>query len=515
MRFYISKSRFVSAWEHCDKYAWLEKHKPGEKASPSDFTESLFDNGHKVGELAKEYFRVDADLSTTKADGTQDSAAMLKETERHMKLGTKALAEASFCYDGCFCSVDILVRNDDGTYDMYEVKSSKEKKPQKKNPRPIEPRYIKDASYQRYVLENCGVALNRVYLVLLARDYVRGKSLDLNAYFAKVDVTAETAAMQSAVAAKLAELRPVVTDPNEPASVICCGCKDCEYFNYCGRDIPTPSPFDVQGLDFSTKCQYYNDGISFCDVPEKNLKLSKFAQRQIAYYDRPDDRYLDKDAVQAFLNKLSFPLYSLDFETYQAIVPEFEGVGTNEAIPFQYSLHIMKRPDGDYSEGSPDLEERHFLDISGNDPRRAIAQSLVKDIPYGACVAAWHESTERNIIAKLAAAFPDLKDHLLSFTYTDPSKLFQDGVYYVAAMGHKYSIKSVAPALFPDDPGMNYHNLEGEIQNGMQAMNAIRMSKSMGPEEVEKLRQSLLDYCGLDTMAVVKILKKLYEVVKS
>jgi hypothetical protein len=129
-------------------------------------------------------------------------------------------------------------------------------------------------------------------------------------------------------------------------------------------------------------------------------------------------------------------------------------------------------------------------------------------------VVAWNESTERKIIERLGNAFPDLKDHLQSFTYEDPSKVFADGAYYVAAMGTRYSIKSVAPALYPDDPGMNYHNLEGNIKNGGQAMNAIQMSKSMTSEEVEQLRQALLAYCALDTMAVVKILKKLYEVSK-
>ena len=393
----------------------------------------------------------------------------------------------SFRYDGCFCSVDILVRNDDGTYDLYEVKSSKEKELPKKKPRPIEPRYIKDASYQRYVLENCGVPLKHVYLLLLSRDYVRGKVLELDKYFVKVDVTAETAAMQAQVVAKIAELHPVVTDSNEPASVICNGCKDCEYFGYCGRNIPHPSPFDVYKLDFPTKCQYYNDGVSFFDVPKKYLKLNIFAQRQIAYYNRPNDHYIDKVAIKAFLDKLSYPLYSLDFETYTATVPEFEGVGTSEAVPFQYSLHIMKRPDGDYWEGSPDLEERHYLDISGGDTRRAIAVSLVQNIPYGACVVAWNESTERKIIERLAKAFPDLKDHLLSFSYEDPSKLFENGHYYTTAMGNRYSIKYVAPALCPDDPSTNYKNLEGDVKNGAQAMAAISMTSHMTDEEIAAL----------------------------
>ena len=61
---------------------------------------------------------------------------------------------------------------------------------------------------------------------------------------------------------------------------------------------------------------------------------------------------------------------------------------------------------------------------------------------------------------------------------------------------------------------MPYHNLDGDVKNGAQAMAAIALSKHMTPEELAKLQQDLQVYCGLDTMAVVKILKKLYEVAK-
>ena len=58
---------------------------------------------------------------------------------------------------------------------------------------------------------------------------------------------------------------------------------------------------------------------------------------------------------------------------------------------------------------------------------------------------------------------------------------------------------------------MDYHNLEGDVKNGTQAMNAILKLGSLSAEEIEKLRQDLENYCALDTLAVVKILKKLYE----
>jgi hypothetical protein len=72
----------------------------------------------------------------------------------------------------------------------------------------------------------------------------------------------------------------------------------------------------------------------------------------------------------------------------------------------------------------------------------------------------------------------------------------------------------VAPALYPNDPSMNYKNLEGDVHNGAQAMAAITMASQMTDEAVAKLRHDLEIYCALDTMAVVKILKRLYEVVK-
>lgn len=504
---FVSKSRFVSACVRCNKYAWLDANMPEKKAPVDEFTQSLFDNGYKVGQLAKLYFHVDVDVTVTNEDGTPNLQEMLRATQKHMNLGTGVIAEASFRYNGCFCSADILVRNPDGTYDLFEVKSSKQEKATKKNPLGVKDKYILDAAYQRYVLENCGVNINKVFVVMLARDYIRGSSLDLDQYFVKCDVTVDTAVRQVAVIAKLAELLPILDDPAEPASIICKNCNKCEYFAYCSKNIPSPSPFDVYDLDFPMKCRYYNDGVAFVDIPKVNLKLKEAARRQIEYYDRSGDTHVDKVAVRSFLDSICFPLYSLDFETYQAVVPEHPGMKTYEQLPFQYSVHKLPSLDADLA----DVEEAHFLDLTGGDPRRAIAESLVKHIPYGASVVAYHKSTEENIVKCLAWQFSDLADHLLSFTYCDPLKLFEDGCYYTSAMGKSFSLKSVTPALFPLDPSMDYHNLEGNVKNGTQAMNAILKVKELSSDELEQLRQDLQTYCALDTLAVVKILKKLYE----
>ena len=523
MSFYFSKSKFVSTYTTCNKYAWLDKYKKEEKTAHSEFTKYLFETGHVVGELAKKYFNIDADATVLKEDGSQDNAAMIEVTKKLLEAGAKIIAEASFSFDGLFCSVDILEKHDDGTYNIYEVKSSKiEPKKKKDYYKGVKERYVIDAAYQKYVLELCGYKIDKVFVVLLADNYVRGGELDLKGYFKPCEVTERTTLLQDEIKNKLDEIESVISSENEPESMFTQSCYDCEYFAYCkkSKDVPTPSPFDLFNMDFKDKCDLYNNGISFFDVEaiEERLdlikarkKLKKAGKNHIQYYNCPNDTYIDKAEIEKFLDTLSFPLYALDFETYQAKVPECEGMSTGEVVPFQYSLHIIKNVN-DIMTGQ-NLEEKHFIDISGEDPRRAIAERLVKDIPFGACVIACNKGTESSIIKKLAERYKDLYDHLRSFGYADPQDLFQNGHYYNSRMGNSFSIKSILPALYPDDADMNYQNLEGEVKNGGEAMNAIHKAKQLEGEALEKYKQDLIEYCALDTYAIVKVLKKLYEAI--
>ena len=89
---------------------------------------------------------------------------------------------------------------------------------------------------------------------------------------------------------------------------------------------------------------------------------------------------------------------------------------------------------------------------------------------------------------------------------------FRAGYYYMPAMNGSFSIKKVFPALFPDDPELDYHNLSGGVQNGGEAMNIYPQIQFMEPEAQKKARRALLDYCCLDTLAMVKLWEKLREV---
>lgn len=88
---------------------------------------------------------------------------------------------------------------------------------------------------------------------------------------------------------------------------------------------------------------------------------------------------------------------------------------------------------------------------------------------------------------------------------------FQQKQYYTKAMQGSYSIKYVLPALFPNDPSLDYHNLEG-VHNGAEASAAFAAMGKMSPEELAECRANLLKYCGLDTFAMVRVLEKIQEV---
>lgn len=204
----------------------------------------------------------------------------------------------------------------------------------------------------------------------------------------------------------------------------------------------------------------------------------------------------------------SYPIYFLDFETTQSALPPYVGTKPYQQIPFQYSLHYTEAPGGE-------LKHKEFLAESGIDPRKAIAESLCRNVPMNVCVTAYNKGFECGRLKELSAQFTDLAEHLLNIqdNVRDLLVPFQSGYYYNRTMGGSFSIKSVLPALFPDDPALDYHNLEG-VHNGSEAMTVFPKIKDMSPEDAAETRKNLLEYCKLDTYAMVKVWGALTEAAK-
>ena len=503
---YLSKSKYLKAMQ-CPKMLWMDMNMP-EAFDYAVMDTALLTAGKEVGDLAKGCFK-----DFTEVPYSKIKAEMALETNRLLADEAKVIAEASFVYEGNFCSVDILRVMNDGTFEIVEVKSSTntEEDEEYDEDDKIDIKYLHDLAYQYYVVTNSGHSVNKISIMQLNKEYERHGELDLSQLFVINDATEQVLALQADILENIADISAVAEAKAEPRGFVGMRCKTpytCGYKNHCWREMPDKNIYEIGFRMWgSKKDDFYQSGIvTFEDVARVGIKMSDAQWRQVntALFDLPD--YIDKDGIREFLETLSYPLYFLDFETFRQAIPQWDFVRPHMQIPFQYSLHIQDRQGGS-------LTHKEFLGKEGSDPRRKLAERLCADIPNGVCTLAYYDPFEKAIIRELARLFPDLSEHLKSIHegVRDLFVPFRKGYFYTKAMGGSVSIKSVLPAMFPGDPELDYKSLN-LIQNGGDAMNAFPTLHEKSFEEIAGIRTALLAYCRLDTLAMVRILSRLYEI---
>ena len=490
MPFTLSKTRYCNAVQ-CPKMLWLKQYKP-EVFDDSVMDEAVLQTGNEVGDLAMGLFGDFVEVPYG------DLNEMIQTTEKLIHQKTPVICEASFSCEGLFCSVDILKNLGRKQVELYEVKSSTA----------LHNIYIDDVSYQVYVLTKLGYKVKRACLVHLNREYVRIKDLDLSELFTIEDLTEITSRNFYDVEENIACFRQYMRKRKEPEQKLGAQCfspYECGFWSHCSLTLPKPNVFDLKRTQLNTKTKLYDQRlISFADLHSCGA-LGKQAAMQVNYEleDIPD--LIRRESIHQYLQDITYPLYFLDFESFQPAIPLYDYSSPYDQIPFQYSLHYRKKKNGK-------LYHREYLACPDEDPRRGLAEQLCRDIPEDVCVLAYSMTFEKSRIRELAELFPDLKHHLMCIhnNIKDLIIPFQQNWYYSKAMQGSYSIKYVLPALFPNDPELNYQNLEG-VHNGREASDTFQMMRRMEKPKREEYRRHLLKYCELDTYAMVKILQKLYE----
>lgn len=489
----LSKSLYTRGIQ-CPKSFWLKKYKPEVLTPPDASTEAVFETGNAVGKLACQLFSDGKEVPFSR-----DYDDMIATTKEYIDDGVQNIYEATFNYNGILVMIDILHVDDEGV-SIYEVKSSTS----------VKDIYVHDVSIQYYVLKNLGFHVKSANVVHIDNTYVRGDELDINALFSVVDVTAEVIALQGNIPNVLGEfetyLEDTVNEPNIDIGSHCNKPYECDAKEYCWkvqRGIPEYSIFNIFNLGSKKQVELYAQGIvDIKDIPDTFTMTAKQAQAVRDY--KSGETHINKEAIEGFMSTLSYPIYHLDFETFQQAIPEFKGISPFMQIPFQYSLHI------EHEDGT--LEHREFLAVDGSDPRALLAHRLCEDIPRDVTVLAYNMGFEKGVIQKLAQEYEALSDHLLEIhaNIKDLMTPFQQKHYVTPSMNGSYSIKYVLPALVPEMQ-QAYKELDG-VQNGGEAMQAFANLSKLDETEKEKMRNALLAYCKLDTLAMVKVLEKLREV---
>lgn len=487
----ISKSKYMS-FIVCPKKFWLKFNEPELTAAENANTKLRFHQGHEVGKVALALFPGIVNAQLMKEDNTLDMGAMCKKTKALIEDNCPAIAEAAFSGEGAYCAVDVLKNNGDGTWDLYEVKSAVSCKDY----------YLPDIAFQRYVLTCCGIKVKQSNVIYINREYVRNGDIEPDKLFIIEEVSERLNEFTEEIPEQLKQAHALYESETEPSIDISKGCGDCEFWCHCSRHLPKNNIFSLYNLWY--KFDHYKKGIiSFEDILKSDIKLDEIQQRQIDFELNDIPPHIDKPKIREFLEQINFPIYFLDFETINPCLPSHDGIRPYQKVPFQYSLHILKSK-------NEELEHKEFLADENKNEYRALAEQLIKDIPAdGGSIIGYNAGFEKGVITKMAAIFPNLEDRLnyMRSRIVDLYQVFRKGYFHNKAMDN-FSLKSILPALFPDNPDLDYSANE-DVHDGMEASAAFLYLKDQPPQERERIRTNLLKYCRLDTFAMVSIYQKL------
>ena len=488
----FSKTDYVHGIQ-CPKWLWMQANKK-EEFDAKWLDAAKLSMGTGIGDLARGYY---GEYELVKGS-FRYLEKMAEKTAQAIADGHKTICEATFIANGCVCLVDILRVLPGKVLEFAEVKSSTS----------VKPEHITDVSFQRAVVQAAmpDWYLRRASVMHVNGKYVRQGDIDLQQLFSVEDVT-DRLAEPDEVMDRVEMLRRYVASDEEPDKEIGMHCGSphpCPYSTYClkGRDATI---CELAGRGHGRGFAMIAKGIDTYGKALSAMQLKGLALTQACLAGSGKGRHFDHGRISGFMASIHYPLYFLDFETIQSGVPMWDGNHPYQQVTTQFSLHWLD------CEGGL-LRHTEYLAPSEGEPMRGVAEALVSAIPDGACVTAYNMAFEKARIREMADAFPLLAGRLMRIhdSIVDLMVPFQKGWYYLPAMGGSCSIKRVLPALFPDDPELDYHALDG-VHCGTEATAAFLKLASLPAEERGAIREQLLRYCELDTLAMVKVYQSLVE----
>ena len=486
----LSKSRYQTGLQ-CPRALWLKTYRSSLADPITEVQQQVFDTGHAVGRLAHGLFPGGMEVTE---DHTQ-SAAALESTRKAIEQGALVLYEPAFEFGGVFVRVDILVRRGDA-WDLYEVKSSTK----------VKPEHITDAAVQTWVVEGAGLPVGRSHIVHVDNTYVwPGGDYDLSRLFAVRDVTADVRSYLPHVGPTVEALQAML-DGDLPETRLGSRCGSpypCAFLGWChGERLPTSHPVtELPYLSDKALGALLDSGVTcVLDIPDGFPMLSENQAATVEVV-KSGAPYADLAGLARGLAVLEYPLYHLDFETTNPGLPVWPGTRPYEAVPFQYSIHVEQE------DGS--VEHRSYLHTEAGDPRGPLARHLLADLGEAGSVV-HYSAYERRILDGLAGALPELATRISKVTARlfDLEAVVRANTKHPEAAG-RTSIKYVLPAWCDD---LSYAGLG--IQDGQTA--STRYFKAItgrlgSADACRAVFDDLEVYCGLDTLAMVRLLDRMRE----
>lgn len=488
----LSKSKLI-AFRQCPKRLWLEVHQPDARQD-SRATQAVFQTGHEVGAVAQQIYDPAGEGATI--DLRAEGVAAAVESTRVLLQTRKPLFEAGFAAAGGLAFADVMLPITEGAtpaWKMVEVKSSTSVKTYQED----------DAAIQSYIARAAGVDVRSVSIAHIDAAWIYPGGGDYKGLLVEKDVTEGAFARGAEVAAWIARAQQVAAQAEPPDVQTGAQCETpfpCGFQKLCRKNEP-PAEFPIAWLPrISSKALkdfLIQSGVQdMRDVPEALLTP---LQRRVRDATLLGQAYFDAEGAKKDLLKYPLPAYFLDFETIQFGVPRWAGTRPFQMLPFQFSLHRM--------DAQGQLSHQDFLDLSGNDPSEAFAVQLARACAEPIPVFVYHAGFEGSRLRELAQRFPAVCAQLdeIRGRLVDLLPIAQARYYHPRQHG-SWSIKKVLPTITPH---VGYDALPG-AQDGGMAMAAYleAIAPAASGQRKTLIRDELLAYCTLDTLAMVEIWKK-------
>lgn len=488
----LSKFKILS-FRQCPKRLWLELHQP--ELRDDSASEASFAIGHQVGDIARQIYDPEGKGTLISVDELGFKGAFARTAEL-LASSNEPVFEAAFSIPGGLALADVMLLAGNGgngrSWRMVEVKSSTS----------VKDYHHDDIAFQAYLARRNGVDLKAVALAHIDNSFVYPGGGDYRGLLNEVDLTEEAFSRSAEVESWLHDAHAVAVLDQSP---------EIETGPQCGHPFHCPFAFhcnlgksDMPEADYPLACLPRFSGarlekaeeLGITDMREVPDELLTDIQAWVKKHTVEDSVYFDAEGAASVLASHPLPAYFLDFETIAYAVPVWAGTRPYQKIPFQYSLHVLA------DDGT--LSHHGFLDLSGNDPSRALAESLVAHCGTSRPVFAYNAGFECGRIKELADRFTDLADALWAINdrMVDLRPIAAEH-YYHPEMRGSWSLKAVVPALLPD---LSYDDLDG-VQNGEDAGAAY--AEVIAPEtpadRKSELETQMLAYCHLDTLALVRM----------
>ena len=473
----------------CPETIWLLKNKPNTypKGEFSLFAEKLVKEGYEVEAYAKKLFPNGLNLPEYGSP---------KETQNDITNKHNVYFQPSFnTSKNIFARIDILERLTDGTWLIYEVKSSTSIKKDRKH------RQIEDACFQKYVLTECGYVVSKVSIIHLYKEYVKQGDIVANELLEITDVTEAVDVIYSSVVNQINAGSNFIN--KELINETVCSCKHktrsnhCDAFGYFNTTIPEYSIYEI-GRISAKKVGLLadNEQLAIIDIPlDFELNVNQQTQVESVKQEQP---IINQANIKSELDKLKFPLHFIDYETYASAIPRLDGLSPHKHLTFQVSIHTL-------TEDNTLTHFEYLLDAMKMPID--MLQAMQDFTGSTGTFVSWHASFEIGRNKDLIEWLPQFTNYL---TYINEHTFDLEMIFKKDYIDYRFhgssSIKKVLPVLSPD---ISYSDLD--VNNGTMALDTWgRMVLDPNfNEDIGATRKNLLEYCALDTLAMVKIYETL------